>query len=395
MLTSKEIKELQPKDKRYQITIQAGLALRVQRSGVKSWILRVPQNGRMVDITLGHYPEMTLQHACAIARRRRKDLELEPSGSYTVRDAFRFWCSKKKGRIISYRDEKIRLEKYVISKISSRQLDSITPPIVINLMEPIDQAGKSSTVKRLLMRTREMFDMAVNAGYLHSNPLAKITKVFPVPVVSHMPSVDWKELPVVVSQVEKLANDKYRLLFYFSLATLLRPAEVVSIRLEWINEEAITIPAEHMKMRRVHRVPLTPYLINLITDIKNARSNQRSPFLFPAKNKNKPISSQALAKWMHDQDVFRDRLVPHGLRAIGRSWFADNNVPFEVAEACLAHVVGSQVVRAYQRGDYFAPRQKIFLQWHGYIMQCAQCAQVFVMKSDTTEPEIKKNKKTR
>lgn len=144
MLTSKDIKELQPKDKRYQITIQAGLALRVQRSGVKSWILRVPQNGRMVDITLGHYPEMTLQHACAIARRRRKDLELEPSGSYTVRDAFKFWCSKKKGRIISYRDEKIRLEKYVISKIGSRQLDSITPPIVINLMEPLVRVRQSN-----------------------------------------------------------------------------------------------------------------------------------------------------------------------------------------------------------------------------------------------------------
>lgn len=108
MLTSKEIKELQPKDKRYQITIQAGLALRVQRSGVKSWILRVPQNGRMVDITLGHYPEMTLQHACAIARRRRRDLELEPSGSYTVRDAFRFWCSKKKGALSA-----IAMKKYV------------------------------------------------------------------------------------------------------------------------------------------------------------------------------------------------------------------------------------------------------------------------------------------
>lgn len=286
---------------------------------------------------------------------------------------------------MSYRDERLRLEKYVISKIGSRQLDSITPPILIKLMEPMEESGKLSTVKRLLMRTREIFDMAVNAGYLNSNPLAKITKVFPVPTVQHMPSIDWKELPIVVSQIETLAPTKYRLLFYFSLATLLRPKEVVSVRLEWINEEAITIPAEHMKMKRVHRVPLTPYLINLITDIKNVRSNQRSPFLFPAKNKNKPISSQALAKWMHDQDVFRNRLVPHGLRAIGRSWFADNNVPFEVAEACLAHLVGSQVVRAYQRTDFFTPRQKVMLSWHAYIETCARCARVLSQKPAESE----------
>lgn len=395
MLTSKVIKELKAKDRRYQITDSDGLALRVQRSGVKSWVLRVPQSGRIVDITLGHWPEVTLQHARALARQRKKELELEPSGLYTVRDAFKFWCSKKKGRILSYRDERLRLEKYVISKIGSRQLDSITPPIVIKLMEPIEESGRLSTVKRLLMRTREIFDMSVNAGYLHANPLAKITRVFPAPEVTHMPAVDWKELPIVISQIETLAPTKYRLLFYFSLATLLRPKEVVSIRLEWVNEDAITIPAEYMKMKRTHRIPLTPYLISLINEIKKNRVNQRSPFLFPAKHANKPISSQALAKWLHDQSVFRGRLVAHGLRSIGRSWFADNNVPFEVAEACLAHVVGSQVVRAYQRGDYFAPRQKIFLQWHGYIMQCAQCAQVFVMKSDAAEPETKKIKKTR
>lgn len=52
MLTSKVIKELKPKEKRYQITDSDGLALRIQRSGVKSWVLRVPQNGRIVDITL-------------------------------------------------------------------------------------------------------------------------------------------------------------------------------------------------------------------------------------------------------------------------------------------------------------------------------------------------------
>lgn len=373
---------MRPKSRRYQVTDSDGLALRIQTSGVKSWVLRVFQNGRIVDITLGHWPELSLLQARATARRKKKELELEPSGSYTVRDAFKFWCSKKKGRIISYRDEKLRLEKYVISKIGSRQLDTITPPILIKLMEPIEQAGKQSTVKRLLMRTREIFDMAVNAGYLPSNPLAKITKVFTVPAVKHMASVDWKELPIVISQIESLAPPKYKNLFYFSLATLLRPGEVVSIRLDWINEEAITIPAEFMKMKRVHRIPLTPYLIALIQEAKTIRKNKRSPFLFPGTKPNKHISGQAMAKWLHSQPEFKNRLVAHGLRSIGRTWFADNDVPLEVAEACLAHVTGSQVVRAYQRGDYFASRSKILLGWHAYIQTCARCAHVLSQNPD-------------
>lgn len=325
--------------------------------------------------------------ARAIVRKKQRELEIELTGSFTVRDAFKFWCTKKKGKILSYRDERLRLEKYVISKIGSRQLDSITPPMIIRLMEPLEEEGKASTIKRLLMRTREIFDMTVNAGYLPSNPLSKITKVFPVPSVTHMPAVDWKELPVVLSQIESLAPEKYRVLFYFSLATLLRPKEVISIRTEWITDEAITIPAEKMKMKRIHRVPMTSYLAFLIEEAKNMRKNKRSPYLFPASYANKPISSQALSKWMHEQREFSGRLVPHGLRTIGRSWFADHDVPFEIAEASLAHVVGSQVVRAYQRGDYFSSRQKIMPKWHEYIQHCAQCAKVLNGHSDNSRAE--------
>ena len=387
MLTPKEIRALKPKSKRYQITDSPGLALRVQVSGVKSWVFRFSRNGRVTDQTIGHWPEISLLQARAIVRKKQRELEIEPTGSFTVRDAFKFWCTKKKGRILSYRDERLRLEKYIISKIGSRQLDSITPPMIIRLMEPLEEEGKASTIKRLLMRTREIFDMTVNAGYLASNPLSKITKVFPVPAVTHMPAVDWKELPIVLSQLEKLAPQKYRVLFYFSLATLLRPKEVISTRTEWITDEAITIPAEKMKMKRIHRIPMTPYLAPLIEAAKNMRKNKRSPFLFPASYANKPISSQALAKWMHEQKEFSNRLVPYGLRTIGQSWFADHEIPFEVAEACLAHVVGSQVVRAYQRGDYFAARQKIMPKWHAYIQHCAQCAKVLNTPSDNSGSE--------
>ena len=175
---------------------------------MKSWVFRFSRNGRVTDQTIGHWPEISLLQARAIVRKKQRELEIEPTGSFTVRDAFKFWCTKKKGRILSYRDERLRLEKYVISKIGSRQLDSVTPPMIIRLMEPLEEEGKASTIKRLLMRTREIFDMTVNAGYLSSNPLSKITKVFPVPAVTHMPAVDWKELPIVLSQLEKLAPQK-------------------------------------------------------------------------------------------------------------------------------------------------------------------------------------------
>lgn len=91
-LTSKQIKGLKPQEKRYQITDEGGLALRVQTSGVKSWVLRISQNGRVLDLTLGHWPEITLMQARVLARQKKKELELEPPKSFTVKDAFKFWC---------------------------------------------------------------------------------------------------------------------------------------------------------------------------------------------------------------------------------------------------------------------------------------------------------------
>lgn len=181
MLTPKEIRALKPQSRRYQITDSPGLALRVQVSGVKSWVFRFFRNGRVTDQTIGHWPEISLIQARAIVRRKQKELEIEPTGSFTVRDAFRFWCTKKKGKILSYRDERLRLEKYVISKIGSRQLDSITPPMIIRLMEPLEEEGKASTIKRLLMRTREIFDMTVNAGLSCLKPFIQNNQSFSSP----------------------------------------------------------------------------------------------------------------------------------------------------------------------------------------------------------------------
>ncbi|WP_417143096.1 Arm DNA-binding domain-containing protein, partial [Parasutterella excrementihominis] len=88
MLTPKEIRALTPKSKRYQITDSPGLALRVQVSGVKSWVFRFSRNGRVTDQTIGHWPEISLLQARAIVRKKQRELEIEPTGSFTVRDAF-------------------------------------------------------------------------------------------------------------------------------------------------------------------------------------------------------------------------------------------------------------------------------------------------------------------
>ncbi len=110
-------------------------------SGKKIWYLRTSCSGRVADKKLGEYPDMNLAQARQKARRLRKDIGLEPPKGYVLKDAFRLWCRLKKPQIVSYQDERRRLERYIIGPIGNRQLDEITAPLVIRTVQPIEKDG--------------------------------------------------------------------------------------------------------------------------------------------------------------------------------------------------------------------------------------------------------------
>lgn len=371
-LTSKKIAALKPREKRYSIAVENGLTLRVHPSGSKSWLVRVTLNGRNVDITLGHFPDMGLAQAKQAARRKQKEFDVKPVGGYTLKDAFVLWCNLKRGRIISYRDEKRRIEYYLIRHIGSRQLDEITAPLVIKTVRPIENAGKRSTLKRILMRLREIMDIAVCAGYLDHNPINRVSKIFAPPVTKPMPSVDWKDLDRVMFVFLK-ANKRLQNYFLFSLCSMLRPGELAALEKSWIQEYTIIIPSSKMKKGREHRVPLTPFMQQLLEREKLFSPHPRNRFVFAGRKPDRHISKQALTKWLHSSDL-RGQLVGHGLRSIARCWLADHAVQFEVAEACLSHAVGDKVYRAYQRSDFLESRRSVMQSWSSFVFECARRA---------------------
>ena len=128
-----------------------------------------------------------------------------------------------------------------------------------------------------------------------------------------------------------------------------------------------------MKKRRPFRVPLTSFMKDLIAREQALSPRPRSGHVFAGKSTGKHVSSQALAKYMHGTSL-KGRLVAHGLRSIARSWLADEAVPFDVAEMCLSHDVGTQVSRAYQRSDFFDARRAVMERWSEHVRACAECA---------------------
>ena len=375
-LTTKKIASLKPQASRYSVADGHGLTLKVQPTGTKSWVLRLSTNGRVTDIVLGHWPETSLMQARQMARRRRKEVQLEPPRGYVLRDAFRLWCNLKRGRIVSYNDEKRRIVRYLITPLGSRQIDEITAPLVIQTVKSMEAAGHQATLKRVLMRAREIMDLAVCAGFIHHNPIDRVSKVFAPPVVTPMPSVEWQALPDVM-RVFVDASRRTQLLFLWATTSMLRPSETVKIRTDWIDGDVLTIPGAEMKKRKPHRVPLSDFMQRILWAARSESPHPRSPFIWCGRSAGAPMSSQTITKYLHASPM-SGRLVGHGLRSIARSWLADHGAPYEVAEACLAHVTGSKVSRSYQRSDYLDARRDLMAKWSEYVETCASGAGIEV-----------------
>lgn len=375
-LTTRQITDLPPREKRYTVPDAHGLHLRVYPTGTKTWSLRISQNGRVSDVSLGRWPEVDLKQARQLTRRKKRELGQEAPKGYTFRDAFRIWCDLKRGRIVSYKDEKRMLERHLLPSIGGRQLDEITAPLIIHTVKPIQAKGLQVTLKRVIMRAREILDLAVCAGYIHHNPINRLSRIYAAPVVTPMPAIRWQDLGDAMNVIAA-APRRMQVIFLWSLCSMLRPGETAKIKWAWIENDVLTIPAQEMKKGRPHRVPLTPDLLYLLDEARTVSRHPRSGYVFSGTGGSKPMSSQTLAKYLHGTEL-KGRLVAHGLRSIARCWMADHSYPFEASEACLSHISGSAVSRAYQRSDYLDARRIIMRDWCSFVFDCARKAGIDV-----------------
>lgn len=125
-----------------------------------------------------------------------------------------------------------------------------------------------------------------------------------------------------------------------------------------------TVPADRMKGKREHTVPLTDAALNILRPLHALRTSQ---YVFAGMKPNKPLSDMTMAKMMRRMGISKDVATVHGFRSSFRDYAGDKtNTPREVAEAALAHTVGSAVERSYRRGDALEKRRRLMQQWSGF-----------------------------
>lgn len=239
---------------------------------------------------------------------------------------------------------------------------------LVEALEPIKARGALETVRRLVQRINEIMIYAVNTGLIDANPASGIGMAFEKPKKQNMPTLRPEELPKLMhSLVMSNLSVLTRCLIEWQLLTLVRPSEASGAK--WIeidlNANLWTIPAERMKAKREHVVPLSSQALDILEVMRPISAHR--VHIFPSRNDPKhPMNSQT-ANAALKRIGYAGKLVAHGLRSIASTAMNEAGLNPDVIEAALAHSDKNEVRRAYNRSSYLNKRIDLMNWWASYV----------------------------
>ena len=366
-----------------------GLYLQVSSPEAKSWIYRFVVRRKERFMGVGSARDVTL----AQARKRVDELRINQVSQkidpIAKRRAAAEDQAKALARAITFREAAKRyvtaheeewrspkhrliwpasLERYAFPTIGDVPASSITVSHVVDVLRPI-WIEKAETARRLRGRIEAVLDFAADpndANYRNpASAMAQLKKALPKLGKARRPTrhaaLPYDEAPAFINSLWGRADGVAALALEFTILTAARTSEVLDARWSEIDHiaEVWTVPAKRMKGGLEHRVPLSEAALQVL---HRARTLHNGHIVFPSRPFDRPLSSAAMLAVLKRMN--RADLTVHGFRATFRTWAAERTAfPREVAEAALAHVVGNNVERAYQRGDLFAKRRGLMDAW--------------------------------
>ncbi len=401
------------------------LYLQVSAFGTKSWLFRYTLDGSTHWMGLGSLLDISL----ADARRKRDELRLKllegvcPLSERREQRALRratkvrsktfFECATEliKAKESGWKNEKHAAQWYATFEetkrgtkvfpaatqlINNLPVSEIDTPEILKVLEPI-WTTKTETASRVRGRIEAVLDWARVAGLrTGDNParwsghleylLAKKSKVV---TVEHHDAIPYSELPAFMSELRERESVSARAL-EFLILTIGRTGEIIGGQLDEITEEVVkdpnteveqkitfwTVPAERMKAKKEHRVPLCDRAIEILQNVPREAGN---PYLFPGAKEGQGLSNMAMLELLRGM---RGRgATVHGLRSSFRDWAAETtHYPNEILEMALAHTIGNKAEAAYRRGDLVMKRARLMDEWSRY------CAGKPRRKADNVTP---------
>ncbi|ECQ0453269.1 tyrosine-type recombinase/integrase, partial [Salmonella enterica] len=382
-LTNTEVLRTKALEKDLTLHDGDGLFLIVKTSGKKLWRFRYqrPATKQRTMMGLGAFPALSLADARGLradylallangidpqiqaeAVEEEQKIALDSIFSTVAANWFQL---KSKSVTPDYAKDIWRsLQKDVFPAIGEIPVQQIKARTLVEALEPIKARGALETVRRLVQRINEIMIYAVNTGLIDANPASGIGMAFEKPKKQNMPTLRPEELPKLMrSLIMSNLSVSTRCLIEWQLLTLVRPSEASGAR--WteidLDTKLWTIPAERMKAKREHVVPLSPQALDILEVMKPISAHRE--YVFPSRNNPKqPMNSQT-ANAALKRIGYGQKLVAHGLRSIASTAMNEAGFNSDVIETALSHVDKDEVRRAYNRALYIEQRKELLSWW--------------------------------
>ena len=355
-----------------------GLFLRIEPTGSRRWVQRLSINSRQREIGLGSADIVSLAEArdqallnkklaraggdpLAVKRERISIPNFNEAIDKVIELNAPTWTNAKHAAQF-----KSTLTNYVTPKLGKRPVNDIQASDILTVLQPI-WVEKNETARRVKQRIGTVMKWAIAQGLRTDDPTAALNQVLPKPnrKVKHratLPYADVSNCLETVKQSDAMTSTKLAIELLVLTAT--RSGEV---RLaDWgefdLDAKIWTIPAERMKMKEEHIIPLSDRALAVI---EQAKALGDHGLIFPGMRPGRPMSDMTISKLVKELGYPVD---VHGFRTSFRTWVQEKtNTAHEVAERALAHKTTNKVEAAYARSDLFEKRRRLMEAWASYL----------------------------
>lgn len=387
-LSDAAVRKSKPETKPYKMTDGGGMYLFVHSNGGKYWRMDYRIAEKKKTLSIGVYPAVTL----AEARQHRDDARkllasgIDPSTAKRDQKAASTESAENSFEAVAREYHALKspmwsahhatdwintLEKEVFPKFGRKPLANIETPDILDILRGLEARGTFEIRARVLQRVRAVFSFAVGSGRARLNPAAGIGHevLAPTPKVKHMAALDSCEMPDFLRALAEYQDIAKASPIVFAatrllMMTFVRTGEVRGAQWCEFNLDAAlwAIPAERMKAREPHTVPLSRQAIEVIRALHPLTGHL--PNLFPNRNGEGAIISENTVLKVIERLGYKGRMTGHGFRTVASTYL--NNLGMirpDMIEVQLAHSDKDQVRAAYNRADYMEYRKAMMQFW--------------------------------
>ena len=388
-LNARQVDTAKPKDKPYKLVDGGGLYLLVNPNGARYWRLKYRVAGKEKLLALGVYPDVTLADARAKRDEAKRGIAggIDPSEAkreekiareLNVRNTFQeIACEWHSSKLYKWSegyasDIMEAFNKDVFPYIGKKPISEIKPLELLNVLRRMEGRGATEKAKKVRQRCGEVFRYAIVTGRAEYNPAPDLTSAMQGHESKHYPFLNTSELPTFFEALSGYSGSMLVVLAArLLIITGLRTGELRGATWQEIDADAAVweIPAERMKMRRPHIVPLSLQAQAIIMRIREMTG--RYPYIFPGRNDPRKTMSEASINQVFKRIGYAGRVTGHGFRHTMSTILHEQGYNTAWIETQLAHVDKNSIRGTYNHAQYLDGRREM-LQWYADYMDALE-----------------------